>query len=340
MTSSDNELRTTHNGLRTTDHGLRTTFPVSDHCDGERFFNPHASTDRSVRDLIRWWRTRQTTPWPTSLALNRKAAPPPVAPVGRSAFTFIGHSTFLVQLGASTVLTDPVFTTHAGPFGRFGPPRVRPPALRLDELPHIDAVLVSHNHYDHLQPSSLRELQRRFDPVFVAPLGVGEFLARRGLARVVQLDWWQTGTAGRVEITATPAQHFSARTPFDRNRTLWAGFALRTADALVYYAGDTGYSPQFAEIGRRLPGIGVALLPIGAYEPRWFMKPMHVDPEEAVRMHVDLGARVSVAMHFGTFRLTDEPIDEPAERLVRACAAAGLDETAFRVPEFGETLIL
>jgi L-ascorbate metabolism protein UlaG (beta-lactamase superfamily) len=317
-----------------------TDFPVSDHCDGARFFNPHARTNRSVRDLIRWWRTRQAATWPRSVPLTRTAAPPPRAPAGRVALTFIGHSTFLVQIGDAAVLTDPVFTTHAGPFGRFGPPRVRPPALLLDALPRIDLVLVSHNHYDHLQPRSLRELQRRFDPVFVAPLGVREFLARVGLSRLVELDWWQTATAGGLDVTATPAQHFSARSPFDRYRTLWAGFALRTTDALVYYAGDTGYSPQFAEIGRRLPGIRVALLPIGAYEPRWFMKPMHANPEEAVRMHVDLGARVSIGMHFGTFQLTDEPIDEPAERLARARAEAGLSDTAFRVPEFGETLIL
>ena len=315
-------------------------YPVSDHCDGERFFNPYRPPERSFRDLIQWWRTRRAAPWPPSLPLLDPPPPPSGAPDGRAAVTFIGHSTFLIQTKDAAILTDPVFTTHAGPFGRFGPRRVRPPAVPIEELPRVDVVTVSHNHYDHLQPASLRALEARFSPTFITTLGNRPFLERLGLRRVTELDWWQQTRAGGVEVTCTPAQHFAARGLRDRNRTLWGGFACRSAGRTVHFVGDTGYSPQFREIAARVPQIDAALVPIGAYDPRWFMQPVHVDPEEAVQIHRDLGARVSIAMHFGTFRLTDEAIADPARRLAAARERAGLDPHAFIVPDFGETLLV
>ena len=315
-------------------------FPVSDHCDGELFFNPHACTDRTLRDLLRWWRTRTAVPWPTAVPVGTPG-PLPGVPAGRVAATFIGHSTFLLRTTALSVLTDPVFTRHAGPLGRFGPRRVRPPALSLDQLPAVDVVLVSHNHYDHLQWTSLGEIDRRFGPVLAAPLGLAAFLRRAGLRRVVELDWWERARLERPDrITLVPAQHFSARTPFDRNRTLWGGFVVESGGRTIYVVGDSGYSPQFREIGARFPSIDLALIPIGAYEPRWFMQPVHVNPEEAVRIHLAVGSRGSVAMHYGTFHLTDEGIDEPIERLAQARDAAGLSAGAFRAMGFGETIVV
>ena len=199
---------------------------------------------------------------------------------------------------------------------------------------------MSHNHYDHLQPSSLRSLRDRCDPMFVAPLGVGDFLRRLGLVKVVELDWWDTHEGDAVHVTAVPAQHFSARTPFDRNQTLWSGFVIRTGDVSIYFVGDSGYSPQFAEIGRRCPGIDLALIPVGAYEPRWFMEPVHVNPMEAVRIHLDVGARVSIGMHFGTFRLTDEGIDDPRRDLEAARTQLNVSTERFRLLDFGESVVV
>jgi L-ascorbate metabolism protein UlaG (beta-lactamase superfamily) len=307
-------------------------FPASDHYDGERFFNPHAVTGRSFGDVARWMRTRERKAWPSAVPLTPREPPTGQVAPGQAAITLIGHSTFLVRTASMAFITDPVFTSHAGPFGLLGPRRIRPPAIAPSSLPPIDLVLVSHNHYDHLQPASLRRFADRAS--FVAPLGLSGIVPK---AR--ELDWWQRVTVNRAEITCVPAQHFSARTPWDRNRTLWCGFVVSVDGVTIYFAGDSGYSPQFAEIGARVAAIDVALIPIGAYEPRWFMEPVHMNPEEAVRVHLDVKARVSIGMHFGTFHLTDEGIDDPLRALERAREAAGVAPGAFRVLDFGETAI-
>jgi L-ascorbate metabolism protein UlaG (beta-lactamase superfamily) len=339
---------------------------VSDHCDGERFFNPHGNA-RPLRDVITWMRTRRQTPWPSHLPIAPHGPPPARVERGRVAVTFIGHSTFLIRTASTVILTDPVFTAHAGPFGRLGPRRVRPPAIAPSALPPVDLVLASHNHYDHLQPSSLRLFADR--ATYVAPLGVpgqmnlppeggsyqivgGSYQTVRGGSpsqnpvasgfsrKVHELDWWETATAGAAEITCVPAQHFSARTPWDRNRTLWCGYVVRVDDVTIYFAGDCGYSPQFKAIGDRCPSIDVALLPIGAYEPRWFMAPVHMNPDEAVLAHLDVRPRVSIGMHFGTFQLTDEGIDEPLRALEQAREAHGVGADVFRVLDFGESVVI
>jgi L-ascorbate metabolism protein UlaG (beta-lactamase superfamily) len=318
----------------------RSVYPVSDHCDGTRFSNPHAVAGRGLGDVLKWQRSRQQVAWPDHVPLVPHDPPPGSVSHGQVAATFIGHATFVLRTADAVFLTDPVFTSHAGPFGRFGPRRVREPAIPLDRIPKPAVVLVSHNHYDHLQPSSLRGLRDRSDPLFVAPLGVGAFLRSRGLIKVVELDWWESHDAGGSLITAVPAQHFSARTPFDRNLTLWCGFVVRSAGATIYFTGDSGYSPQFAEIGRRHPGIDLALIPVGAYEPRWFMQPMHVNPREAVQIHRDVAPRVSIGMHYGTFRLTDEGIDDPRRALEAARAELHVSEAAFRLLDFGESVVV
>lgn len=321
-------------------------FPVSDHCDGTVFFNPAGQPQaRSFSQLPRWW-WQQTVlghgeSWPRNAPPpQRPALPAQVAP-GEVAVTFIGHSTFLLQFPGLTVLTDPVFATHAGPFGHLGPRRVRPPALRLDELPAVDVVLVSHNHYDHLDLGTLRWLARERRPRFVTSLGNRAWLEARGVAPVVELDWWQAAeVAPGLRVTGTPAQHFAARTPWDRCRSLWNGFLLHAPGGEVFFCGDSGWGPHFAELRRRHGPPGLALLPIGAYEPRWFMIPVHMNPDEAVRAHLALGARRSIGMHFGTFQLTDEGIDAPLRDLAVARTAHGVAEVDFTTLAFGGTLAM
>jgi L-ascorbate metabolism protein UlaG (beta-lactamase superfamily) len=257
------------------------------------------------------------------------------------AVIFIGHATFLLQLPGLNVLTDPVFSARIGLFGRIGPQRVRPPALSLDQLPAIDVVVLSHNHYDHLDLASLQWLARERRPRMIAPLGLAAWLGARGAANVTELDWWQSHqpVAG-LAVTCTPAQHWSSRWPWDRGRTLWGGYWLRTADLTVYFCGDSGWCPHFAEIRQRLGSPDLAFLPIGAYAPRWFMQTMHMNPDEAVRAHLALGARRSLGMHFGTFQLSDEGIDEPLRDLATAREEQNVAAADFDTLDFGETRLV
>ncbi len=321
-------------------------FPVSDHCDGAHFFNPTGRLQAlGFAQLPRWWWDRlvkgQGARWPRTVAAPQKPVLPASVSAGQVAVTFIGHSTFLLQLAGLNILTDPVFASHAGPFGVLGPKRARPPALRLGELPRIDVVVLSHNHYDHLDLAALRWLARQHRPVVVTTLGNKAWLEARGVGRVSEFDWWQAGDATPdLGVICTPAQHFAARTPWDRNRTLWGGFFLRTPAGSIFFAGDSGWAPHFAEINRRLGAPDLALIPIGAYEPRWFMEAVHMNPLEAVRAHVALGARQSLGMHFGTFQLTDEAMDAPLHELAAASAAQGVAAADFTTLDFGQTLPL
>ena len=277
------------------------------------------------------------TPWPASIEVRPKV--PPALNDSAAVITFIGHATFLIQTAAGNILTDPIYSERASPLPWLGPRRVRRPGVRFDDLPVISTILLSHNHYDHCDLPTLRRLRRRFDPIVVTPVGNGRLVRSAGIRRVEELDWWQeTTTAGG--ITLTPARHFSARTPFDRNRALWGGFAFRAAGLRIYFAGDTAYGPLFEEIRQRLGPIDLALLPIGAYEPRWFMQAIHMNPEEAVQAHLDLQAAQSLAMHFGTFQLTTEGIDEPAWRLGEAFAIRQVPASRFRMLDFGESMRL
>lgn len=291
--------------------------------------------------------TKRRPPDPDAAALRRAepAFPRPRAAVGELVVTWVGHATFLVQVGGLNLLTDPIWSERASPLPFAGPRRRMPPGIDFDALPPIDAVLLSHNHYDHLDDRTTRRLIARHpDARWLTPLGLARFVRRRGAGNVGELDWWQETRVGAATIACTPAQHFSARGLRDRNATLWCGWAVAAGSRRVFFAGDTGYHPEFTAIGHRYGPFDAALVPIGAYEPRWFMRPVHMNPEEAVRALRDLDAArptarraVMVAMHWGTFKLTDEALDEPPVRVARAWREAGLRADDLWVLAPGET---
>jgi L-ascorbate metabolism protein UlaG (beta-lactamase superfamily) len=335
--------------LRSLQGGPGHNGPPSDHFDGYRFFNPGAKTGRSFGDFLRWQRTRQRKLWPEWVQNHAHPALPAHLARGQVALTFINHITFLLQFHGLNVLTDPVYSQRVSPFRKVGPRRVRDPGLAFEDLPPIHLVLVSHNHYDHLDIETLLRLQQTHSPRFVTSLGNRAFLEQFGIRAVNDLDWWQsvelTATNERRDsrspdpatVTLTPAQHWSSRWPPNRNRTLWGGFVVGASGRQVYFAGDTGYGGHFREVRERFGRVDLALLPIGAYEPRWFMRDQHMNPEDAVRAHLDLDAKISAAAHFGCFQLTDEGIDDPPLDLAAARERLGVSPAAFQVLETGET---
>jgi L-ascorbate metabolism protein UlaG (beta-lactamase superfamily) len=314
------------------------------HFNGKTFFFPGEPSHRGFADILRWKLTSRPTPWPARTELTPQVLPPPPAPGQAIAVTWIGHSTFLLQTGTGNLLTDPMFSERAGPRSWLGPRRHIAPGIPFDSLPRIDTVLLSHDHYDHCDLPTLRRLAQRDNPEVIAPLNFRSLLDPIGLRRLVELDWWESHRAADGgEIQLVPARHWSRRVLGDTNRRLWGGFMIRTGGTVrrIYFAGDTAYDGQlFAEIRRRAGEPDLALLPIGAYEPRWFMQSAHANPAEAVRIHRELGARRSVAMHWGTFQLTDEGREEPVLALARARASAGLTEAEFPALAPGASLIL
>ncbi len=314
------------------------TLPASpsDHFDGRRFFNPGGTRIQPIWKVPRMLMSERTA-WPTHVPVQPQRPPRPAGD-DDIVITFIGHSTFLIQTTAGNIITDPVFVERASPLQFIGPRRVREPGVRFDDLPPIALVLLSHNHYDHCDLATLAELDRRFHPRFVTPLNNAPLLKSAGVTNVEELDWWQSASTAPLPVWCTPAHHFSARSPFDRNRALWAGFVVQLGRRRLYFAGDSAYAPLFRDVGRKLGPIDIALLPIGAYEPRWFMKEVHMMPEESVRAHLDLGVRRSIGMHFGTFQLTSEGIDEPIAALERARTAAGISAEEFGTLEFGASV--
>lgn len=311
----------------------RARFPRSDHCDGTHFFNPRQHINRGFRDVWRWKRTSRPARWPASVTID--PAPLPPAPRdGTVTATWLGHATVLLQTRHGALLTDPMFSDRAGPFGRFGPRRCHPPAHGLADLPPIDAILLSHDHYDHCDLPSLRRLAIRSSRTrILTPLGNGELARRAGFSRerICELDWWEAAELRPgLHVRAVPARHWSNRLSGPRNGRLWSGFFVHAAGRTVYFAGDTGYDPvMFVEIAERCGSPDLAVLPIGAYEPRWFMAAQHCNPAEAVQIHRELGAGTSIGVHWGCFPLTDEPREAPGEALAAARIDQAVPERAF-----------
>lgn len=311
--------------------------PVSDHFDGQRFFNPEPIVHRRG-DLMRWLRTRRSIPWRPVTDFT----PPPPPPAHSSALrvTWINHATVLIQVNGVNMITDPVFSPRVSPFRILGPRRYHPPGVAFESLPAIDCVLISHAHYDHLDRATVGRLGERDNPLFVAGLGLRHWLDKAGARRVETLDWWQSTPIGAsIRVTGVPARHWSQRGIRDRNRSLWLGFWVTTPFGDIYFAGDTGMGEHFAAIRARLGAPRLALLPIGAYEPRWFMAPQHMNPADAVAAHRILAAQRSLGIHFGTFKLSDESRLAPVKALASAREAAGLDAETFTAPAFGERFI-
>ncbi|URD60784.1 MBL fold metallo-hydrolase [Sphingomonas sp. KRR8] len=312
--------------------------PASDHFDGLRFFNPgEEAPDRGFRDILKWRRTSVVAPWPESVPVTPAR---PQARVEGLAITMVGHATLLIQSAGLNVLTDPVWSERASPLSFAGPKRVTVPGIRFDDLPPIDAVLLSHNHYDHLDVATLRRLRRTHDPLFLMPLGndaiVGKAVAG---ARIRVGDWGERLAIGeRHSTTLTRANHWSARGVRDRRMALWAGHWLDTPAGSVWFAADTGYGTGaiFREIRQRHGRPDVALLPIGAYEPRWFMAPQHVNPAEAVRIAADVEAKAALGIHWGTFQLTDEAREAPLVALADALNAQNMARERFQAAEPGQ----
>lgn len=313
------------------------TGPVSDHFDGKRFFSPGGKPARGLGKVLQWMMKRQRGPWTaqTSIPFGEK---PATSNENGILITFVNHSTFLIQVNGINILTDPIWSERTSPFQWAGPRRMRPPGIRLEDLPKIDLVLLSHNHYDHLDFNTLKHLFKKDQPKIVTPLGVKAFLDGTKITGATDLDWWQTITLNNgLAIQAVPAQHFSGRGMFDRDATLWCGYVIQSAGKNIYFVGDTGYHESFfKEIGEKCAPIEVALVPIGAFKPEWFMSPIHCSPIEAVKIHLEIKAKQSIATHFGTFPLADDGLDEPVVALHCALHSAGLSHDQFLILKEGE----
>ncbi len=309
--------------------------PFPRHFDGKRFFNPDAPQARGFREAMRWKLNTRPAPSPRFIADVTPSKPPASIDGNQLQATLVNHATLLLQQNGCNILTDPMWSERASPVRFIGPRRRRIPGVRWEDVPRIDIVLLSHNHYDHLDLATLRRLAERGQSEFVVPAGVARLLRSHRIGPVHELDWGDSLPLARATIHCVPALHFSARGVFDRNQTLWCGYIIEWAGRMVYFAGDTAFGDHFAQIRERFGAPRLALLPIGAYEPRWFMSPIHMDPEGAVRAHQILGAETSIAIHHGTFQLTDEALDTPRKRLLE-CAPGD----SFLVLENGQSTII
>ncbi len=310
--------------------------------DGSFKNNYYKSINKPLSDLIKWRWSRKS---PEQFDFNVVKNDPKFLQENKriATVTWIGHSTLLIQKNGLNILTDPHLTLRASPFSFAGPKRYTRPGLSIEDLPRIDLILISHNHYDHLDKLTIKKIYTRQSdkpPKFFVPLKLKEWFLRLGIKNVLELDWHSSSKFNDWLIHAVPVQHWSSRTPFDRNKTLWNGWVMETDGFRFFFAGDTGYSKDFKNLGQKFGHFDLAAIPIGAYNPRWFMKAAHVNPEEAVLIHKDINARYSVGIHWGTFELTDEPFNEPPKRLRSALVNMGIPEEKFFTMKHGETKLL
>lgn len=316
--------------------------PRSDHFDGRRFFDPDGAPPKPLRELLRWQLGggRHRAKWPKWADSPYLDTPPPRVAGMRARLSFVGHASWLIQTAGLNILVDPVWSMRASPFRRAGPRRHNRPGIAFDALPAVDIVLVSHGHYDHLDVATLSRLSRAHAPRVITPLG--NDLTMRAADPAIKaegFDWHDRVELGAgLAVTLVPTRHWSARGLFDRNRALWASFVLSTPVGNVYIVGDSGYGAgaHFRKVRQAHGRPRLAILPIGAYEPRWFMRDQHMDPSDAVKAFCDCGAEQALAHHHGTFQLTDEAIDAPAIALRQALDEAKIARERFAVLEPGE----
>jgi len=292
-------------------------FPA--HFDGRRFYNPDAPQASGLLDVLRWKLTSRPEPSPGFISDVEPSVPPSRLEGGGLRTTLVNHSTVLLQQRGINILTDPIWSERARPLSWIGPRRRRKQGVSWEDLPPIDAVLISHDHYDHLDLPTLRRLSARGDSTFVVPARVARLLRAERIGPAHEMDWGESLPLPGFTVHCVPALHFSGRGLYDRNTTLWCGYVIECRERFVYFAGDTAFGDHFARIREKFGPPHLALLPIGAYQPRWFMSPVHMDPDEAVRAHRTLAARTSIATHHGTFQLADEGLDTPRKQLF-ACA--------------------
>jgi L-ascorbate metabolism protein UlaG (beta-lactamase superfamily) len=314
--------------------------PLTDHFDGVRFFDPKLASQRAPLDFLRWQFTRDQGPWPEHAPSPFTDKPPPRVDGANLRVSFVGHASVLVQAGGLNVLLDPVWSERASPVSFAGPTRVNAPGIAFDHLPPIDAVLVSHGHYDHMDTATIAALKTPHRPRVIAPLGNDDAILGADPSIVVETyDWGdEVVLSPAVKVTLAPMHHWSARGLMDRNKALWASFVIETPAGRIYHLGDSGYGEGFYfRAAREQYGpFKLAILPIGAYEPRWFMRENHMNPEEAVRAYRDLGAELALAHHFGTFRMADEGFDAPLQALDAARKVAGISPERFRALQPGQ----
>jgi L-ascorbate metabolism protein UlaG (beta-lactamase superfamily) len=303
-------------------------YPPSDHHDQKRFYNPDVNiSPKGLLSLLKWKLTSKTHPWPETV-MGQKDIPPAKVGDGNIRISSVGHATFLIQLQNKNILTDPVWSKRASPFKFAGPKRVTEPGIDFDKLPQIDIVLISHNHYDHLDIDTVKKLWQHSKPVFITPLG-NQRIIKKAIpeALVYDLDWHQNKAVDSLKIHLIPSQHWSSRWIVDANQDLWGGFIIEAEEGQICFIGDSGYSQKmFQEIGSKFTNIVFAILPIGAYEPRWFMKDVHMNPKEALLAYQDLKAKFFVPSHFAVFKLTDESYQKQLDDYAESVKELGIDD--------------
>ncbi|MFZ2156252.1 MAG: MBL fold metallo-hydrolase [Bradyrhizobium sp.] len=323
VTGQHRELRMSYDG------------PISDHFDGKQFFDPDGVPPKSLREVLRWQfgRDRQRRAWPEWVPSPHADTPPPRVDGGKVRLSFVGHVSWLIQTSGLNILVDPVWSERASPVRFAGPKRRNDPGIAFDALPEIDVALVSHGHYDHLDLATLSKLAGKHAPRVITPLGNDVAMRRANAAiKAEAFDWHdRVELGGGIAVTLVPTRHWTARGLFDRNRALWASFVVETPAGKIYIVCDSGYGEgkHFRRVAEAHGPLRLAILPIGAYEPRWFMKDQHMNPADAVKALADCGAEQALAHHHGTFQLTDEPIDAPAAELHAALDEASIPRERF-----------